>query len=253
MTLREFLKDIADAIRDNHPSNMGEPINAQEFAGQIRQMSNEISDEQWNVGFNDGYWGGYDSGYEEGYGNGYIEGKQAEYDKFWETYQSYCETNGYVMAFAGFGWTDDTYNPKRTIASKNSCNQLFYMSKITDTKVTIDVSTSTSNRTAIFGEAKALETIRKIVVVEGNAYSNWFTGCTKLKNITFEGVIGKSIDLKQSTNLTKESIENIVGCLSTTSSGQTLTLSQTAVDNAFTTDEWNTLIANKTNWTISLV
>ena len=180
-------------------------------------------------------------------------GKKLHQDAFWEAYQTNCEKVGYAMAFAGWGWTDETYNPKRDISSRYSYNQMFYMTRITDTKVTINASLSTSNRMHLFNSASNLETIRKIIVVEGNTYSSWFTGCSNLKNVTFEGVIGKSIDFQNSSLLSRASIENIIGCLSTDVTGQTLTLSQNAVDNAFTTDEWNELISDKTNWSITLV
>lgn len=63
--------------------------------------------------------------------------------------------------------------------------------------------------------------------------------------------------------LSKPSITSIINCLSTTTSGLTVTLSKTAVNNAFetsegvadgsTSQEWLNLVATKTNWTISLV
>ena len=78
-------------------------------------------------------------------------------------------------------------------------------------------------------------------------------GCIELRNITFSGTIGKDIDFQKSTKLTKASIESIINALSSTASGVTVTFSQIAVNNAFSTDEWNALIATKPNWTISLV
>ena len=80
-------------------------------------------------------------------------------------------------------------------------------------------------------------------------YYNYFP---EIEEVAFEGIIGQDIDF-QSCPLNKASILSIVEHLSTTASGKTLTLKQTAVNNAFTTQEWNTLIAPKSNWTISLV
>ena len=178
------------------------------------------------------------------------------------------QTGGYVMTFAGYGWCDDNYRPTRPIRHKGSYNRLYNYSRITDTKVDIDVTLSTSNRSALFDYAQNLKTIRKIITTENHGYSNWFAACSALENITFEGIIGKNIDFKDSKKLSKASIENIVGCLSTTATEETLTLSLTAVDNAFETssgaadgstlEEWINLITPKSNsynglWTITLV
>lgn len=98
-----------------------------------------------------------------------------------------------------------------------------------------------------------LVTIEKLIVKESNKYYRMFQNDNGLKNITFEGVIGNDIDFQYSTNLTKASIESIMSHLSQTATF-TVTLSQTAVNNAFTTDEWQALInAKPVNVTVSLV
>ena len=89
-----------------------------------------------------------------------------------------------------------------------------------------------------------------------------FTGATALKNITVEGPIAYSISFKDCP-LSKESILSVFNALSDTITGMTLTLKLLAVNTAFetsegaadgsTSEEWNTLIATKSNWTISLV
>lgn len=184
-------------------------------------------------------------------------GKKAEYDRFWDKFQDYGNRVQYSYAFSYDGWTDEIYNPKYAIRP-TMCNGLFNNAQcITDTKVTIDLTNPGGNQKySLFSNATKLKTIRKLIVNETNGFqasTPTFSNCKSLENITFEGIIGKSIDFQYSTLLSKTSIENIVSCLSTTSTGQTLTLSQTAVDNAFTKDEWNALIADRTNWTISLV
>ena len=118
------------------------------------------------------------------------------------------------------------------------------------------------NHEGLFRSCNKLVTIRKIIVNEIAYYTNWFENCTALKNITFEGPISNSIDLKWSKLLTKQSINNIVSCLSGSVSSKTLTLSLTAVNNAFettvgaangsTSQEWYDLKSNKSNWNITL-
>lgn len=81
-----------------------------------------------------------------------------------------------------------------------------------------------------------------------------FQYATELEYIGFEGVIAKNgLDLQWSTKLNKESITKLIGVLSAETTDLTVTISQTAKENAFTDDEWATLIATKANWTISLL
>ena len=183
----------------------------------------------------------------------YDAGKQAEYDAFWDVFQNYGNSQTYASAFSSNAWTDENYNPKYTFKVQGNNNMFASNTKITDTKVPIDMSENTGQVFYVFQNASKLVTIRKLIVKNTQGYSKYFDNCTSLQNIEFEGVISKNIDFQYSPLLSKASIENIVSCLSATSTGTTLTLSQTAVDNAFTTDEWNALIADKTNWTFSLV
>ena len=91
----------------------------------------------------------------------------------------------------------------------------------------------------------------------------FFTDMTALREIRFQGTISISLDLSEAPVLSAASIENVISCLSSSSSGLTLTLSAAAVNAAFETAEgsndgsqsasWAALIATKSNWTISLV
>ena len=85
----------------------------------------------------------------------------------------------------------------------------------------------------------------------------WFDGCRQLKEFRVEGVIPVTCSFSHSTLLSHDSIVNIINALSPTASGQTLTLSATAVNNAFEGGsegaEWQALIATKPTWTFSLV
>jgi hypothetical protein len=109
-----------------------------------------------------------------------------------------------------------------------------------------------------------LETI-KIGVNENTTYSNGCFLSGALKNVSFidGSIIGTNITFSSCKRLTKESITNIINVLSTNTTAKTLTLSVIAVNTAFetaegladgsTSTEWTTLIATKSNWTISLV
>lgn len=201
--------------------------------------------------------------YEAGKAHGETVGKKAQYDEFWDNFQNYGNRNDYNNAFFGKGWNDISYNPKYPIISKegNGSNATFSYTLITDTKVPIDISKSTS--TDLFGNAYKLVTIRKLVVSETSKHNRSFLNCNALENLTIEGVIGTAIDLQYSTKLSKASITSVINALSPTASGLTATFSKTAVNKAFetasgandgtTSTEWLALRGTKSNWTISLV
>lgn len=179
-------------------------------------------------------------------------GKDAECNTFWDVFQNYGNRTNYANAFYNTVWTDGIYKPKYPFKLVGSYGYVFANARMSNILYPVDV-TEAIGVVALFAYNSLLETIPKIIVSENTTYQTWFSYCPKLTNVTFEGIIGKSIDFSAAVKLAKASIENIVSCLSTTATGQTFTLSKTAVNNAFTTDEWNALIADKTNWTISLV
>lgn len=185
----------------------------------------------------------------------YAEGRQAEYDAFWDVFQNNGNPTNYYYKFSYAGWTDENFNPKYPIvcaAGTTAGMALFYANNvITDTKVPIVVQGSSVQ--AMFTNAVALTTIRKLTVHKNVTFQHTFTLCNALENITFEGVIGTEISLPNSPKLSKASMESVFAALSDTTSGLTVTLSQTAKQNAFTDEEWAVLIATKPNWTISLV
>ena len=142
-------------------------------------------------------------------------GKQAEYDRFWDEFQEYGNRTNYSGAFSYGGWNDKTYNPKYTIRP-SSCNNLFQANTaITDTKVAIDLTHPGGNQKfGLFNNASKLVTIRKLIVNESTVFTtsagnNSFSGCKALKNITFEGTIGRNIDFSDCP-LSVESMVNVI-------------------------------------------
>ena len=228
---------------------------------------------------------------------GIAQGKQEQYDAFWDAYQQNGNRTVYSFAFSGYGFNADTFYPKYDIIPSGYNQNVFYGwsggkvtlnlkqrleecgVKLDTSKATfmgsmfgygtfsvipeIDCTGITTNSSSVFYEAWAhLQKIEKIITKEDVTYDKWFRNDIALKEITFEGVIGQNIDFS-SCPLTKASIENIIEHLSTTASGKTLTLKQSAVDKAFENSSgtndgsgstaWANLIATRTNWTISLV
>lgn len=201
--------------------------------------------------------------YDAGKSYGEKVGKKAQYDEFWDNYQEYGKRDDYSHSFYNKGWTDVTYDPKYPIicGKGNKSSNTFAYSSITDTKVVVDVSKSTSDY--LFVACYYLITIRKLISSENTSYNGFFNNCKELENLIIEGVIGKAINLQWSTKLSKASITSVINALSTTTSELTATFSKTAVNKAFetasgandgtTSTEWIALRATKSNWTISLV
>lgn len=226
----------------------------------VAENQQKVYDAGYERGKAEGGGGGsYDEGYTAGLAVGVEQGKQAERDRVWDDVQADGGRNNYKDYFMGKGWKSGTsYNPKYPMecTANGYASNMFNGSGITDTLVPITIKGSHS---AVFYNASSLVTIRDLDVsgVTGTM-SDWFTGCSKLKNITFVNAIVQNTNFKNSP-LTAKSLVNIVEHLSTTVTSKTLTLSQTAVENAdwSTTDyaSWDELVTTKkpSGWSISLV
>ena len=228
----------------------------------------------------------YDSGIEVGKADG---GSDSFYDTFWDAYQNKGIRGNYEYAFSGefgteqiSGWTDENFKPKYPIVPLRAQNmfnkshiqkspylknmdfsnciaftQCFNNSTIEELGVIDSGANATGFAfTGVFSGCKNLHTIEKWIPPRSSAALNYpFGACTALVNITVEGAIKQSISFGESSLLSKASITSIVNALSDTSSGMTLTLSLTAVNNAFGGGkdgaEWQALIATKPNWTFA--
>ena len=257
----------------------------------------------FDVGFEKGYGKGHTDGFEEGvsqsdYTQGFEDGKKAEYDAFWDVYLRENMSN-WQYIFYSPRWRDDNFYPNKDIRpigvfsyglASNFITNL--KQRLIDCGVILDTSGVTSgnyefcfctNLTHLptlsftgltedisftFADDRKLVEIEKIILKDdGSATFNyWFRNCNELTTIAFEGVIGQDINFQWSTKLNEASIRSIIGHLSDTASGKTLTLSKVAADNAFPqwipgdvnvgtelNSAWATLVASKPNWTITLV
>lgn len=234
----------------------------------------------------------YAEGIEEGYDNGldtaidvheeFLADKPKTYrDIFWDSFTNNGTRTDYKYAF--YGWKEGHFNPTRDIKPKLA-DRAFYMFERCDLKARfeecgckLDFSNVTSalycfgnskitalpeldcrklsSLSAMFNNNHALKSIEKIILKDDGRqkFDDISFNCNALEEIRFEGVIGTTIIFQYCPMLSKASIENIINCLSTTTSGLTVTLSAEAVNNAFTDTEWTALENTKSNWTISLV
>jgi hypothetical protein len=222
------------------------------------------------------------------YDEGYEAGQKAEYDAFWDLHQENGTRKNYDCLFAS--WNHNTFYPKydikptsaymmfRTYNAVNFSNfEADIVKRLNECSVALDTSECTNFQYMCMNSfithigvidtrsastlyqpfsCNRLHTIDKLILQDNGSqtFTSVFHGAAALENIVIEGVIGQNgFDVRSSTKLSKASIESIMAALSTTTSGLTVTLSKTAVNNAFTTEEWAALVSQHTNWTISLI
>lgn len=264
--LKEYLSTIANAIR----SRLGTTgkINAQNFYNKINDV----------------------------YEKGETDGKYAEWSDFWDSIQKPNGSirTGYDYFFFGGAWNDATFKPKYDIRPTSGggvsvfsrCGVKNLEKCLSDAGVKLDLSKCTNigeffarskievipelvfspsvtSAWGMFTSCTGLHTVRKFVANPKVQIGTNFSGCTALQNIVIEGETIDNANFQWCTKLSIASIVSIVESLSTSTSGKTLTLSQTAVNNmtypitsaqsGITYNSWDELIATKTNWTISLV
>lgn len=223
----------------------------------------------------------------------YNDGKKAEYDAFWDVYQRNGGRSDYSRAFAGAGWTEDTFDPKYNISPAISATRMFDTCYVKDLAKElrdrgITLSTSNTVRTDymfsnaktttvppldirkanineyMFYRAESLKTIECLTISDDGSTvfgTRFFALCYALENITIDGKIGCDLDIRYSP-LTKESIENIFWSLSSEASG-IVYLSKENVDKRYETtegandgsisEEWYSLWLNRPMWYYQLV
>ena len=274
-------KAIADTIRENAP--IEQSMTPAEMPDNIVAACEYNHDEGYSSGYetgsNDGYDDGYADGYDDGSAGGYTEediaaaieqGKQAEYDRFWDVCQP-SEVGDYRYKFCGSGWTAETFRPKRSIRP-TAANQMFLQTTALNISLpehlgrlgleldfsrcatfsemllysavyeigVVDTRAATTV-TYLFRYAKSLVTVQNLILKDDGSqvFNNTsFQYMEALENFTVTGTFGSrsgGMDFSSSTKLSKASHYSIFAALSTTTSGLSITVSKAAVDAAFET------------------
>lgn len=212
---------------------------------------------------------------------GIEDGKKAEYDAFWDSFQIDGNRDNYDYAFKS--WKADILKPKYNLNFRNITGAfqniedeidldkhfkdlgveiLFHNNGVTlsavfaDAKITKSIPIySNGNLYACFNRCTNLETIPLIHISAHNAitFTNTFQQCTSLKNLTFEGVIDSNGLNLQWSPLTHESLLNIINALADKSqdtSGKDWLVTLGTNNIAKLTDEDKNLIKNK-GWRIA--
>lgn len=249
----ETLQGIADAIRAK--TGTTEPIKTSEMSTAISGISAGGDDR-------------YDEGFSDGKTEGVEEGKQAEYDRFWNAVQENGERTDYGTFFMGNGWVSEAFKPKYVLKPINArsmfnsfgaqidlrehcildmsqCTDAYNMftsSKITNVGV-FDLKNGAAFR-MLFENMSNLESIEKIIFYPEVTYdTEWaISRCQKLKEVRFEGEFCKMkqtvFDLsRQNHSLSKASIESLIDVLSLSSTGLTVQILRSVIDREFATAE----------------
>ncbi len=258
--------------------------------GELQTAGSGGYEKGYEEGYKKGEEKGYTNGYTEGETKGIEQGKQAEYDRFWDAFQENGNRTSYAGAFVDYYWNPDTLRPKYIckvvgagssmfarcywrnpnvvepmdishisidVTEATTCDQIFANANVKS--VTLIFSDKVTSLKYAFtkggGQSKAMDNITLLVPNPNCIWNNAFDyhEVTEL-NLLDGTVIGTNgFNVQRAIGLPKESIISIINALSTTTSGLAVTLSKTAVNNAFTDDEWGVLISTKPNWNISLI
>lgn len=210
----------------------------------------------------------------DGYDNGFEDGKKAEYDAFWDDFQK----NGTEFLYYGYAFANkDLWTQEAMDKIKYKHFLANYFSVVFSNNASITDLSAFSfeserntwgdfNRLALSYTFNGCTNLKKCMPINcGMVYSftNAFNGCTALEELILSGTnINSGLDLKWSKKLNKASLTSVINCLDITKTGQSVTLSLTAVNNAFETSsgaadgstsaEWTALVATRPSWTISL-
>lgn len=201
------------------------------------------------------------------------EGKQAEYDRFWDSFQANGGRTDYQLAFRGYYWNADTLRPKYTckvvgnggasmfercffdetdknnsllldishisidVTEATDCSAMFQNANVKSvTLIFGDKITSLNNAfTKGGGAGKAMDSITLLVPNPNCDWTNAFAYHNVKELNLLEGtVIGRNgFNVQWATGLSKANITSIINALSDSTSGLSITLSKTAVDVAF--------------------
>ena len=228
-------------------------------------------------------------------GRAYDAGRKDEYDSFWDMFQQNGKRTAYNYGFADWGW--EYARPKYKVLAPDDYLCFLFSYNVNLKKVEaayFDLSTNKymsdtnlmQGNQRTFGNCSALEEVEDIGLQAAYYYRTFykcpklhtiavlrfrpttliydaFNSCTSLANLRIEGTIGQDgLDLHWSAPLTKMSLESVVGALSESATGKTVTLPLAAVKREFetapgandgdTAPDWLALKATRANWNITL-
>ncbi len=229
--------------------------------------------------------------YDAGLDKGFADGKQEQYDLFWNIFQRWdsatktTKRTDYRRAFAYWYLADKIFKPKYDVVPEGDASYMFWnfrtkadlrntkningghinfdFSKVTNfanmfdnslvTYVgTVDCSSTTSlNNTFI--NATSLTTIERLIVHEGiTSYTYCFANTSTLTKVMFEGTIaGNGIVLSAHTRLSYDSLMSIINALKDYSGTTTTKTVTLGATNLAKLTDAEKAIATQRGWTLA--
>lgn len=236
------LKSIADKIREKTGGE--EKYTPSEMTDGVEKVY-DSQDERWeNLITGDGTKITYASFFERSDWSGYVFKKtlKPSGESNYTLSRMFYNYKGSVLP----GNIDLSMASQRAVTSVNSyAYQLFTWSQ--NVKEIPDYGLPALNLGASFDYLRSCHTIEKIRITETNT-PPFFYDCDPLKNLTFEGTIGKDLNVSGCPLLTHDSLINIIACLkdysdNTDETVHTLTLGTTNLSKL--TDEEKAMITQK--------
>lgn len=148
---------------------------------------------------------------DEVYEVGISDGKQAEYDAFWDTFQNYGNPTRYHYAFCDSKWNDTNFKPKYDIVlNSKTSNYPFDGSNITEINVNIDTRKNNAWYQIAYGATK-LKKIQKIILKDDGSQVTQgpFVDAKQLEYVRFEGKIGVTVSMS-ACPLDLDSAKNVI-------------------------------------------
>ena len=204
----------------------------------------------YDVGYTKGQAAGGEVDTDVFYQKGVEDGRAAERSDFWDTFQmngTRTKYSSHVFSSGSFGF--DNFYPKYDIKPEGESSYLFYnwnasinpngnlRQRLDDCKVSLDTSkvtnfvgafsygrftelpgidartmTSSNNQNLFANNYTYLKKIGTVKVCANTILTGWFTNDTRLKEITFDGEIGQSVNF-QWCPLSIISMKNIISHL----------------------------------------
>ena len=198
--------------------------------------------EGYTEGETKGYASGETDGYNKGHSDGVIDGKNAEYDRFWDNVLNYGDRTDFEYAFSDWGaeYLRPTYKvmpTSRSISMFRRCKVKKLESQYFDlSNCSVAQAAGTSGHHNTFNGCSALEEIEDIGLPAGGYYqtyqgcislliihvwrvtaettfSNPFAGCSSLRHIGVFGDIGNAVSFASSPDLDEETVDSIADSL----------------------------------------
>ena len=232
--LTDFLTEIANKLRYN--LSITATINASQFSTKIDEVYNKATSDFWDMFQNFGAKSDYTGAFAYWKSTEQLNPKYtiyppaAEVDKMFKNFDapsintSKFDLSRATMAYQTFYAYKQSFVPYLNLKSKGYAST-YAGSTFIETIEKFDVSNVTSS------------------------YSSVFVGCSNLKNIVVEGIIGQSgLSFQDCPLLTYDSLNSIIAALERTTPGTTRTITfnlanKTTYDNNHGVGQWDAMVA----------